>query len=499
MTVFEQYHSRYLQLNKELKEIDFLDLLENQSSKFNNLFMAGLGMSTLFLRMGAVIQMSQKLHDGDSSNDALFLKQVTENLRETLPSDTNWKNLWYASMQEDSKWEKGIPRDGNKNSVLDRFVTFRNKYVHQYIRLIPEHIKEVEKGWATINEMSDLFSLFEGGEVVLLKEEYFWKQNSQELSLHPFVQMGNHEGLPYLFQGLYENKSKAKFINTFLGDETEPTENIALDEKFAPMQNALRGGAGQIFDHSERLQYYLDCFVGREREVSSVLDWVRADSSKSVLPIYSEAGMGKGALTAGIINGLIEEGVPVMYHYCGSGMANSLHAVLYHFILQGKKMPGMNGAGVWKIDDEVLQRKMERLPSRYFDAIKLFQNLIDNCYSPTKKYEGKPMVVIIDGLDEAGVANSQLKISDWFYTYNDKDEPEEDWSSPDHIKWIFTYRSLPNQSKEGFRLDGRFSLDSNELLQPLQGLTENAVRAALKPFDVSEEFIQTVMERGAVL
>ena len=46
-------------------------------------------------------------------------------------------------------------------------------------------------------------------EVVLLKDEYFWKQNSQELSLHPFVQMGDHEGLPYLFQGLYENKSKA--------------------------------------------------------------------------------------------------------------------------------------------------------------------------------------------------------------------------------------------------------------------------------------------------
>ena len=496
MTVFEQYHSRYLQLNAELKQIDFTALLEIQSSKLNNLFMAGLGMSTLFLRMGAVIQMSQKLHDGDSSNDALFLKQVTENLRETLPSDTNWKNLWYASMQEESKWEKSVPRDGNKNSVLDRFVTFRNKYVHQYIRLIPEHAKEVEKGWATIDEMSMLFTLFEGGEVVLRKKEYFWKQNSQELSLHPFVQMGNFEGLPYLFQGLYENKSKAKFINTFLGDETEPTENSALDEKFAPMQNALRGGAGQIFDHSERLHYYLYCFVGRDRELQSVLDWALSETDKNVLPIFSEAGMGKGALTAGIINGLMEGNVPVMYHYCGSGMANSLHAILYHFILQGKKMPGMNGAGVWQIEDDSLKRKMERLPSRYHDAIKLFQNLIDDCYSPSKKYEGKPMIVIIDGLDEAGVANSQLKISDWFYTYNEKDEPEEDWISPSYVKWIFTYRSMPDKSKEGFRLDGRFALEKNELLQPLQGLTEDAVREALKQFDVSEEFIQTVMERG---
>jgi hypothetical protein len=282
------------------------------------------------------------------------------------------------------------------------------------------------------------------------------------------------------------------------GDETEPLHNEPLQLQFQPMLEALRGGAGQIFDHSERMHYYLDCFVGREREVLSVLDWVKGDSVNNVLPIFSEAGMGKGALTAGIINGLIEDNIPVMYHYCGSGMANSLHAVLYHFILQGKKMPGMNGAGVWEVEDEVLQRKMERLPSRYFDAVKLFQNLLDNCFAPTKKYEGKPLVIVVDGLDEAGVANSQLKVSDWFYTYNDKDEPEEDWVSPGHVKWIFTYRSLPGEKKVGFELGGRFYLEKNELLQPMQGLTGEAVREALKPFDVSEEFIQTVMERGVV-
>jgi hypothetical protein len=66
------------------------------------------------------------------------------------------------------------------------------------------------------------------------------------------------------------------------------------------------------------------------------------------------------------------------------------------------------------------------------------------------------------------------------------------------VRWIFTYRSLPNQSKEGFRLDGRFVIEVNELLQPLQGLTEEAVREAFKQFEVSEEFIQTVIERGAV-
>ena len=502
MNPFQQYHQRYLEiklaLSSDLTEESLPDLILRQSARLNNLFMAGLGMGTLFLRMGAVIQMSQKLHDGDTSNDALFMKQVMDNLRETLPSDTNWKNLWYASLQSGSVWDTAIPRDSSKNTALDRFVTFRNKFVHQNIRLVPEHFTELRKGLQILDEMAALYCLFEGSNIILKGDKYFWNSIESTVELDPFVQEGAHEGLPYLFQGMYENKSRAKFINTLRGDETELLHNEPLQLQFQPMLEAMRGGAGQVFDHSERMQYYLDCFVGREREVQSALDWVKGDSVNNVLPIFSEAGMGKGALTAGIINGLIEDSIPVMYHYCGSGMANSLHAVLYHFILQGKKMPGMNGAGIWKVEDEALKRKMERLPSRYHDAIHLFQNLLDDCYVPSKKYEGKPLVIVIDGLDEAAVANSQLKVSDWFYTYNDKDEPEEDWKSPDFVKWIFTYRSLPGEKKVGFELGGRFYIEKNELLQPMQGLTDEAVREALKPFDVSEEFIQTVMERGVV-
>jgi hypothetical protein len=495
MNPFQQYQSRYLQLKNELNGIELNQVIETQTSKLNNLFMAGLGMGTLFLRMGAVIQMSEKLKDGDTNNDALFMKQVVDNLRETLPSDTNWKNLWYASMLKDTKWSKAIPFDGNKNTVLDRFVTFRNKFVHQYIRLVPEHIQDINKGLSILDEMSDLYALFEGGEIELEDNIYYWKQGKSR-ELHPFVQKGEHEGLPYLFQGL-ENKSKAKFINTLYGDETKPEINLPIDEKFQPMQLALRGGGGQVFDHGDQLKYYLDCFVGREREVQSVLDWVNSETENNVLPIYSEAGMGKGALTAGVIDKLLGNQIPVMYHYCGSGMANSLHAVLYHFILQGKQMPGMNGAGVWKIDEETIQRKMERLPSRYFDAIKLFQDLLSDCYSPSKKYEGQPLVIVLDGLDEASVANSQINIADWFYTYNEKDEVEEDWTAPSHIKWVFTYRSMSDKSKSGFQLGGNFNLEPNELLQPLNGLTEEAVREALGKFEVSEEFIQAVLERGA--
>lgn len=502
MSPFQKYHERYQSiyqsLENQLKGEALTYLIENEPAKLNNLFMAGMGMSTLFLRMGAVIQMSRKLHDGDSGNDALFMKQVMDNLRETLPSDTNWKNLWYASMQEGSKWQKAIPFGKEKTTVLDRFVAFRNKFVHQYIRLIPEQFNDISRGLELLQSMSSLYGLFEGGKIIQLDGKYYWEETGEQFELHPFVQAGVQEGLPYLFQGLYDNKVKAKFINTLFGDETEPQHNSSIYDKFTPMQLALSGGAGQVFNHSERMQYYRECFVGREREVDAVVDWVMSESDKNVLPIFSEAGMGKGALTAACIDQLISMQIPVMYHFCGSGMANSLHAVLYHFIMQGRKMPGMNGAPIWKVEDKLLQQKMERLPSRYFDAIKLFQTLLTYYYHPPSRFAGQTLLIIIDGLDEAAVANNQLKISDWFYTYNEKDEPEEDWVSPPHIKWILTYRATPCGTKNGFQLGGRFALAEIPLLQPLLGLNEDAVRSALSPFGVSDEFIQAVIEKGAV-
>ena len=502
MNPFESYFHRYRSLRGEfdasLANETLFSLLERPSSQLNNLMMAGLGMGTLFLRMGAVVQMCKKLHDGDTSNDALFLKQVVENLRETLPSDTNWKNLWMVCVENGSDWEKPILRQGGKTPLLDRFVTFRNRFVHQSIRLTAEHEKQILEALAILEEMAELHSLFEESLILRREDRYYWTKDGLELDLHPFVQDGEHEGLPYLFQGLYDNRSRAKFINTLYGDETQPLSNPAIDATFDPMRRTLSAGAGQLFDHSDRIRYYLDCFVGRERELDQVLRWVMDPDAANMLPIYSEAGMGKGALSAGIVDALQKAEIPVMYHFCGSGMQNSLHAVLYHFILMGKTMPGMNGASIWKIDDELLQRKLERLPSRYYDAIALFQGLLDECYEPPQRYKDKPLVILIDCLDEAAVANLQLTISDWFYRYNDKDEIEDEWVSPAFVKWIVTYRSLPDGKQGGFRLDGRFTLAEASLIQPIQGLNEAAVRQALKEFNVSEDFLQAVMERGAV-
>jgi hypothetical protein len=98
MNPIQSYHKRFLEIKEEKGVAPDAELITNlievDSAGLNNYFMAALGMSTLILRLGAVIQMCQKFEALDEHGDALFMKQILENLRESLPSDTSWKNLW---------------------------------------------------------------------------------------------------------------------------------------------------------------------------------------------------------------------------------------------------------------------------------------------------------------------------------------------------------------------------------------------------------------------
>ena len=278
------------------------------------------------------------------------------------------------------------------------------------------------------------------------------------------------------------------------------SEKIAtetFEPEFQPMQQALRGGAGQIFDHSERLAYYRECFVGRERERNAILNWCKTKDEQNILPVYSNAGMGKGALIADVIYELQKEKIPVLYHFCGAGIQNSLHATLYHFILQGSKNKAFDGISFWNDKDEEIKKKLGRLPSKYIDLIHFFQRLLSEAYKNPKNNKTENLIIVIDGLDEAAVANSSLHISDWFYSYNEKEEPENDWRSPSNIRWIFTYRKTDGQKgyhfpfeKEGAKIEG---------LQPLLGLSESAVETALQKFNVSDDFIKEVIRKGAIV
>ena len=493
MNPIQSYHERFLALKSE-KGIQadsevILRLIESDPAGLNNYFMAALGMSTLILRFGAVIQLCQKFENLDEHGDALFLKQILDNLRESLPSDTSWKNLWALSAEEDT-WLKPVLKPKNGEAVFNRFITFRNRYVHQLIRIEAAFLQQLIASFTMFDEMAELTSLFKDSDLVCLDGKYVWKQHDKIISLHPYVQAGKKGDDPYIFQGLYDNKSQAHLLNLNLGDEDKQAASEHLEPNFTPIRDAIRGGAGQVFDHSERIAYYQSCFVGRDREKASILDFCASSAEQNLLCVKSPAGMGKGALIADVIQQLKEDKTQVLYHFCGAGMQNSLHATLYHLIIQGKEY--------WNRSEEHVQRKLDRLPSKYIDVIHLFQALLSEHFKIQKNNSSGNLVILIDGLDEAQVAYSQPKISDWFYTYNEKEEPEEDWRSPSNIRWIFTYRCEDDGKESFYQFPKMKELAEMPLLQPLTGLSPEAVDEAFKDFTVSKEFKEAVIHKAEI-
>ena len=101
--------------------------MEEDATELNNHYMAALGMGTLVLRLGAVLQLCRKLQQGDDAMDALFIRQVLDNLSEVLPSDSQWRRIWEISTDPDEAWHDPIARSKGGQSLLERFVTFRNE------------------------------------------------------------------------------------------------------------------------------------------------------------------------------------------------------------------------------------------------------------------------------------------------------------------------------------------------------------------------------------
>ena len=496
MNPIQQYHERFLTLKSEKgikADSEVIQrLISMDVTGMNNYFMAALGMSTLILRLGAVIQLCKKFENLDYQGDALFLKQILDNLRESLPSDTNWKNLWALSAV-DEPWLAHVVKPKNGEALLNRFITFRNRYVHQIIRLEEYFIPQIVSAVSLFDEMAELTGLFSEGNLLLSEGKFTWQQNDQIVPLYPYVQPGLQGEDPYIFQGLYNNKSQAHLLNLRLGDEAKQAASEHLEPQFNPIREAIRGGAGQNFDHSERIAYYQSCFVGRDREKKAILDFCSSDDNQNMLCVKSPAGMGKGALIADVIEQLKRNKTQVLFHFCGAGIQNSLHATLYHFILQGHRQQ------YWESTDEIIQRKLERLPSKYIDAIHLFQTLVSENLKLQKNNVSRNLVILIDGLDEAQVAFGQLNISDWFFTYNQKEEAEEDWRSPANIRWIFTYRCEDDGRESFYQFPKMKELAEIPILQPLKGLSSKAVDEAFKDFSVSEEFKQAVISKSEII
>ncbi len=486
-----RFIEQYEQLNlASINEEGLIELIESNKTALNNLFMAGLGASTLILRLGAVVQLCKKLEKGTPKEDTLLMKQIMDNLVDNLPSDTSWRMIWTVTTEKGSSWESGVLAKKGSQSLFESFITFRNKYVHGYISLKSDDAKKIANGLSVLHKMvCETSTLFYNSEIIEQNDRFFFVQGDKSVSLYPFLQKGEKDGLPYIFQGLYNNKSTAELISTFHGDTEKQKGTLHYEKVFKPISDALKSGAGQVFDHSNRIANYNSCFVGREKETTAILDWVLDKTAQNILPVFSNAGMGKGALLANVIQELSDSeiNIPVLYHFCGSGIQNSLHATLYHFIIQGKKQQ------IWKTDNDEIIRKLNRLPSKYTDLIMLFHKLLDECFVPSRKNESGNLAIVLDGLDEAAVAFSQLHLSDWFDNYDENGDVIDSWESKSSIKWIFSYREgfyrFPKSDKNKFI----------DILQPLNGLSEAAVKDALLEFNPSQDFLNEVIIRGEVI
>ena len=610
---FEEFYKRYEDLKGDLaKSVGDLSSDENLKKAIsghhqllNNIIMAGLGMGTLYLRMGAVLMIAEKTNKSADENDISFLKVMAEKLIHKLPADGDWLEIWkkFLETEKQCKWNEIISKSAQPD-IHSAFVSLRNDIAHQKTVISPFcELSQIQKALKILDEMTSFRIQFQQSIISIENNDVYFQYDSGEekLKISPFVQINKGETeeeigiLPYLFQGRYYKG--AKFINPE-GAETEERKDEAVDNTFEKIKSdiALFNG-DKTFDFKEKLSNYNEWCIGRENEVNAILQWINdSETDKNVLPIFAPAGLGKGALVAELIKNLKDNKNKTkhLFHFCGSGPANNLQAILYSLIIQGIEKNYWNSQSL----SEKFKNKLERLPSQYTDVIELFQallmaekeiteieiskslnnpnpdgrfnaiydllikmiqqpdndqfdeilnqyfltakqlidtrqnklpidyyhyifdihvtltnfglksNLLDlvpnNHRELSKKYF-QPLVIIIDGLDEAAVADHSKRISDWFYIYDDKGERKEKWISPDHIKWIFTYRQTTKDNKEGFQFDyHEFNTHDIPLVQPLKGLTEEAVKKGIAESfknhepSLTKEFIDTIIKKGTV-
>ena len=608
---FEEFYERYKELKSDLEknvgdlssDENLMKALSGHHQLLNNIVMAGLGMGTLYLRMGAVLMIAEKTNKSADENDISFLKVMAEKLIHKLPADGDWLEIWkkFLETEKQCKWNEIISKSAQPD-IHSAFVSLRNDIAHQKTVISPFcELSQIQKALKILDEMTSFRIQFQQSIISTENNDVYFQYDSGEekLKISPFVQINKGETeeeigiLPYLFQGRYYKG--AKFINPE-GAETKVRKDEAVDNTFEKIKSdiALFNG-DKAFDFKEKLSNYNEWCIGRENEVNAILQWINdSETDKNVLPIFAPAGLGKGALAAELIKNLKDNKTKHLFHFCGSGSANNLQAILYSLIIQGIEKNYWNSQSL----QEKFKNKLERLPSQYTDVIELFQallmaekeiteieiskslnnpnpdgrfnaiydllikmiqqpdndqldeilnqyfltakqlidtrqnklpidyyhyifdihvtltnfglksNLLDlvpnNHRELSKKYF-QPLVIIIDGLDEAAVADHSKHISDWFYICDDKGERKEKWTSPEHIKWIFTYRQTAKDNKDGFQFDYReFNTHDLPVVQPLKGLTEEAVKIGIADSfknhepSLTKEFIDTIINKGAV-
>jgi hypothetical protein len=583
----DRYDYLVNEINPALFEKDrFLNLQEDQREKLisslYNFYLAALGLSTLILRLAAIIRISEKFEDRTSvEKDISLIKVILQNLKDNKPTDTNWRNLleYFTIISGNNDWIKWFEIDSknHKSIFLEELIKYRNFIAHGEFSTNSDEIRKILNCFSKIRAVAENFK-----EAVITYEQaedarcFYYivgdKIKIKKTALYPFVSdslsfnddfTGFESDFPYLFQGLYEYEEGklAKLINSLNGEEVKQTADstkVQFYSFFQQLENVLSGNNGDSFKSSNenRLANYLKCIIGREKELTLAATWTKLSDQNNILPVFAPAGMGKGAFVAKLIKMSRSEKnhVNTIYHFCSTGLQNSLHAILYHLIITGKE----NGA--WNKYNRMLFDKISKPPVAYPALIKLFQDLlaeVDNheyeLKENRKRFDAgymkipdfiayleknflfaelksfckevlikepanifaqkaldtndfsvdkisKNVLVIIDGLDDAKLSFPNQSIADWFRVVDNMGNfTNMNWTSPPNIRWVFTYRHVLSAEEKGYRFPITESIKEIKSLQPLMPLDEHSVRDFLSSnefFSLEKEVIDAVIEKG---
>ena len=85
------------------------------------------------------------------------------------------RRIWEISTDPEDAWHDSVARPKGGQSLLERFVTFRNHFVHGQIRLVEDHAVKLAQAGGMFEEMRALAGrLDEGG----ADDEHYFKYNT---------------------------------------------------------------------------------------------------------------------------------------------------------------------------------------------------------------------------------------------------------------------------------------------------------------------------------
>jgi WD40 repeat protein len=154
----------------------------------------------------------------------------------------------------------------------------------------------------------------------------------------------------------------------------------------------------QPINYDDDVDRHLSGFTGREWVMTEVNEWL--DSSKRVLWITGEAGVGKSALAAWLCTRRPEI---VAYHFCRFGNSERVDArrALFSIAYQlSTQLPGYQN----RLNESSLDKTISEA-----NAASIFDRLLVSLLPDTAPNIERPQVLLVDGLDEATKdGNNQL-------------------------------------------------------------------------------------------